>query len=82
MSQELFTLPQKYFASSEIYSKELDKIFHKEWICVGRLEQIPEPVDFIVQNVGHESIIILKDHDDIVPYLAKTASGLDSASNY
>jgi Rieske 2Fe-2S family protein len=66
MSHEHFALPQKYFTSLDVFVEEIKKIFHEEWICVGRLEQISGPGDFIVEDIGGENLIILKDHEGLV----------------
>jgi len=54
-------LPRKYFTQEEIFTQELERIFYRHWICVGRASQIRNPGDYFLQTVGRESLIILRD---------------------
>ena len=55
------SLPQKYFVSPDIFTKEQAEIFSKEWLLVGHQSQIPDAGDFIVQRVNHESLFVIRD---------------------
>jgi Rieske 2Fe-2S family protein len=54
------TLPRQYYTTEQIYGEELRHIFYDRWLCVGREEQIPNPGDYFVQQVGRESLIIVR----------------------
>jgi len=58
------TLPQRYFASSEIFADEQAEIFSKVWLLVGHQSQVPSPGDYIVQDVNRESLIVIRDKDE------------------
>jgi Rieske 2Fe-2S family protein len=68
------TLPQEYFVSPEVFAKEQERIFARQWVLVGHQNQIANPGDYFVQEVGRppssdygatgprpESLIILRD---------------------
>jgi phenylpropionate dioxygenase-like ring-hydroxylating dioxygenase large terminal subunit len=55
------SLPQKYFVSPDIFTKEQAEIFSKEWLLVGHQSQIPNAGDYIVQRVNRESLIVIRD---------------------
>jgi len=55
------TLPREYFTSPEIHREELEKIFLQRWICVGREDRLPNPGDWFTQEIGKESVIVLRD---------------------
>jgi glycine betaine catabolism A len=55
------TLPREYFTSPAIFAEEHEKIFTQRWLCVGREDRIPKPGDYFLQQVGVESIIVLRD---------------------
>lgn len=55
------SLPSHYYWSEEIYKRELDKVFFENWICVGRLDEIPQIGDFCTITIGPESIIVVRD---------------------
>ena len=39
-------LPPILYTSSEFYRFERDTIFTREWLCVGRTSQVPNPGDW------------------------------------
>jgi len=57
------TLPGRYYAATEIFQQELERIFYQQWLCAGREEQIPEPGDYLVRTVGAESLILVRGRD-------------------
>ncbi|MCL1463199.1 aromatic ring-hydroxylating oxygenase subunit alpha [Argonema galeatum] len=57
------TLPGKYYTCAAIFLEEIDRIFYSRWLCIGRVEQIPNPGDYFIQQVGQESIIVVRDRN-------------------
>jgi Rieske 2Fe-2S family protein len=55
------TLPGRYFTSPDVFSEEMEKIYLRRWLCVGRAERIAHPGDFLVQEAAGESVIVLRD---------------------
>lgn len=56
-----YMLPGEYYTSAEIYERELERFFYDRWVCVGRTQEISSPGQFIVKEVGKESILIVCD---------------------
>jgi Rieske 2Fe-2S family protein len=54
-------LEGRYYASEEQFQADLEQIFFESWICIGRSEQIAEPGDYFLYNLGNESLIIVRD---------------------
>jgi glycine betaine catabolism A len=55
------TLPARYYTDPEIFRREIEKFYFDRWICAGRTDQIREPGDFFLREVGGESIIVTRD---------------------
>nr|MDQ6930044.1 aromatic ring-hydroxylating dioxygenase subunit alpha [Candidatus Eremiobacteraeota bacterium] len=55
------TLAAKWYISPDIFAQEQDRIFAREWICVGRAGQIQDPGDFFLTEIGGESLIVTRD---------------------
>ena len=55
------TLPQRYFVSPDVFAEEQEKIFSKQWVCVGHQSEIAKAGDYFVQEVAGESLIIVRD---------------------
>jgi glycine betaine catabolism A len=57
------SLPSSYYWSEEIFSREKERIFFREWFCAGREEQLPNPGDFLVLDIVGESILVVRTKD-------------------
>ena len=57
------TLPRAYYFDEAIYTREQERIFHREWFVVGRAEQIPTPGDYRSVDVAGESIVVVRGKD-------------------
>jgi Rieske 2Fe-2S family protein len=55
-------LPQRYFISSEVFEQEKQRIFSKQWLCVGHQSELVNPGDYFAPDLVGESVIILRDH--------------------
>jgi len=53
------TLPRRYFVSQEIFKEEQERIFSKQWMCVGHQNEIGNAGDYFIQEFAGESLIIL-----------------------
>jgi len=52
-------LPGWCYVSPEWHEREMDTLFRKDWLCVGRVEQVPNPGDyFSIELVGHPLIVV------------------------
>lgn len=58
--QNGYSLAQEFYKSDEIYQKEIENIFFKNWILAGHVSQIPEHGDFFLFEFDKESIIITR----------------------
>ena len=60
------TLAQQYFVSPEVFAKEQDGIFSKQWVLVGHQSQLAEAGDYFVVVVVGESLIVVRDQRSVI----------------
>lgn len=60
------TMPQRYYASADVFALETEHIFARRWLCVGRAEQVPNAGDFFLSEMFGESLIIVRGNDGAV----------------
>jgi Rieske 2Fe-2S family protein len=58
-------LERKYYTDETIYEVELERIFFDRWICIGRSEQIANPGDYFLFDLGGESVIVVRDREGV-----------------
>ena len=56
-------LPGDFYTSPHTYKLEQERIFQADWLCVGRLEEVAQPGDYLTLRVGDEPIIVCRDED-------------------
>lgn len=57
------TLAGELYYSPDTFADELEQIFFKLWICVGREGDIPAAGDYFTRQIGAESVLVLRDQD-------------------
>ncbi len=59
----LSTLPGRYYYDPAIYELELENIFSRMWVCVGRAGDIPNVGEYRVVALGRESVIVVRNRE-------------------
>lgn len=59
-SQMKSAMAPEFYLSPDVFALEAKNIFHSEWFCVGRLDQVPEKGDCLLVEVAGESVIVLR----------------------
>ena len=54
-------LPGWCYTSPEWHQREVETLFRKDWLCVGRAEQIPDKGDFFSIEVIGQPLIVVRD---------------------
>jgi choline monooxygenase len=54
-------LPGWCYVSEEWYAREMETLFRKDWLCVGRAEQIPKAGDFFSIELLRHPLIVVRD---------------------
>ncbi|MGH6933543.1 MAG: aromatic ring-hydroxylating oxygenase subunit alpha [Dongiaceae bacterium] len=63
------TLPPGVYASPEFRRLEVERIFHREWLCVGRIDDLPNPGDYVTTAIPDLPIVTVRtDTGDIVSF--------------
>jgi Rieske 2Fe-2S family protein len=55
------TMPGEYYTSPAILAEERERIFARQWNCVGRASAVAKAGDFMVREIAGESLIIVRD---------------------
>jgi Rieske 2Fe-2S family protein len=56
-------LPGRDYYSPEIYELEKERIFFRNWFCVGREEQLANAGDYLTEEIAGESLIATRTRD-------------------
>lgn len=59
--KKALTIPPACYHSDEIHRLELERIFRKEWLCVGLAAEIPEAGDYKTFSIADQPIFTVRD---------------------
>ena len=84
--EEASTLPPAAYTSEALLDLELEEIFAKEWICLGRVEEIPQAGDYFATRIGNDPLIVVRTAKDEIRVLSnvcrhKSSQLLSGAGN-
>jgi Rieske 2Fe-2S family protein len=54
------SLPSSWYYDTAHFARELDAVWYRDWVCVGRLEEIPRAGDFFVAGIGSQRLIVTR----------------------
>jgi len=55
------TLSGRCYTSHDVFRAEMDQIFGRRWVCVGREADLAEPGAFVLKEIAGESLVVLRD---------------------
>jgi len=59
-------IPAHIYNDSAIFELEKERLFSRVWIFVGHESEIPQPGDYVVRRVLHDSFIVIRDEEGVV----------------
>ena len=64
------SLPAGFYSSEAFLELEKEEIFRKEWICLGRIDEISNRGDYFSTQLLDEPLIVVRGQDDNVRVLS------------
>ena len=55
------TLPPRCYVDPGFYAREAESIFRREWHCVARVDQLPEPGSYLAFDLVGEPLVAVRD---------------------
>jgi phenylpropionate dioxygenase-like ring-hydroxylating dioxygenase large terminal subunit len=60
------TLPPACYTDAAFYTFEKEALFDREWLCVGRADQVREPGDYFTTQIVGEPIVVARARDGVI----------------
>jgi Rieske 2Fe-2S family protein len=57
------SLPSAWYHDPAQFAAELDSVWYRDWVCVGRLEDVRLPGDYFRADIGTQRLIVTRDKD-------------------
>ena len=62
--EEARGLPPQAYLSEEFYELELEHLFRRDWICVGREEEVAQAGDYFTIELAGEPLVVVRGTDN------------------
>lgn len=69
--EEAQALPGEWYTNEELYRLEMERIFEREWMCVGRADEISRPGDWLTTDVAGEHLVVVRGEDHEIRALSR-----------
>jgi len=69
---EAWSLPPEAYTDTAVLEVEMDRIFRRQWICLGRADQVASEGEYICLDFAGQSIILIRDKGGDLRALANT----------
>jgi len=67
---EATTLPAEFYLDPEIYRMEIDSAMRAHWLPLARVEQVPQPGDYLATELLGEQLVITRDRHGVLRVLS------------
>ena len=54
------TLPSTWYYDPAHYERELEAVWYRDWVCVGREEEIAGPGDYFLAQIGTQRLVVTR----------------------
>lgn len=63
---QAWAMPKSYYTDQALTKLEQDHLFAQEWICIGRVEEIPAPGDYMAFQLCEEPLVAVRGDDNVI----------------
>lgn len=56
-----YALDSYFYRSHLVYEKELENLVFRSWLYAGHVSEVPNPGDYLLFDIGEDSVIIVRD---------------------
>jgi len=67
---EAWSMPNSYYTDPTVLKLEREHLFGREWICIGRVEEIANPGDYMTFQLCNEPLIAVRGKDGVARVLS------------
>ena len=57
------SMPAGAYASDEMFDLEVRQVFEREWVPLGRAEEVAEPGDYFTTEVAGDALLVVRGDD-------------------
>ena len=59
--EQALSMPPRAYVSRAFHALEVERVFRREWHCVGRVDEVEKPGDYLAWQIAQEPVVVLRD---------------------
>ena len=59
--EQSLSMPPRAYVSEAFHELEMEHIFRREWQCVGRVDEVEKPGDYLAWEIAGEPVLVVRD---------------------
>jgi Rieske 2Fe-2S family protein len=56
-------LRREFYSDPRIFERDMERVLLRHWFCAAHAASLPRPGDFVLAELGSESVIVVRTHD-------------------
>ena len=68
--EKAHALPGEFYTSADWLNIERDELFRNQWLCVGRVEEVSGPGDYMAFDLAGEPVVVAHGADGVIRALS------------
>lgn len=69
-AEHRYSLPPEFYTSADWLEHECAALLRREWLCLGRVDEVPEPGDYFALDVLGEPLLVVRGADQQIRVLS------------
>jgi benzoate/toluate 1,2-dioxygenase subunit alpha len=69
-----FKVHRQVYMDADVFDREMDRVFHSNWVYVAHTSEVPNPGDYRTVTIGRQPAIVSRDQDDRINVLINRCS--------
>lgn len=69
-AEQACSLPADFYVNEAFLQFEVEQLLCKEWLCLGRVDELPQPGDYFTTELLGEPLLIVRGDDHVIRVLA------------
>lgn len=61
--EQAWSMPGAFYCDPRVLSIERERLFAREWLCVGRVEEVARPGDYLTLELLEEPVVVIHGRD-------------------
>jgi phenylpropionate dioxygenase-like ring-hydroxylating dioxygenase large terminal subunit len=67
---QAWSMPKSYYCDPDVLELEREHLYGKEWICIGRSDEVPRPGDYMTFTLCDEPLVAVRGDDQKIRVLS------------